>query len=287
MTFSSVLLFDLNELRLAAFGALFEPWAREAELKIQYVHDPEALSGLSDGDLLACLFSVGSLSLRDPTVSAIIDRIRGLSPNTPLIVLSDIVDSLEIAMAICTGLRGFIPTTMPSHVALAALNFIINGGTYYPHSTPGTAPAMSSVGPVLNQHADDMRVMNPPRSGEPSVVSIGVRQHLGTSAAFPSQSSPIPHEVVKDSLTKRRHVEVLKFLAQGETNKEIARHLNLTEATIKVYVRELMRHFGAKNRMQVALKASSGQGGDIPDLPIADHPDHVPNIGSFSGAARR
>ena len=60
-----------------------------------------------------------------------------------------------------------------------------------------------------------------------------------------------------DLLRKRRHLEVLAYLARGESNKEIARRLDLTEGTIKVYVRELMRHFSAKNRMQVVLKASA------------------------------
>ena len=46
-------------------------------------------------------------------------------------------------------------------------------------------------------------------------------------------------------------------MSQGHPNKVIARHLNLTEATVKLYVRQLMKIFHAENRTQLALQASN------------------------------
>lgn len=52
-----------------------------------------------------------------------------------------------------------------------------------------------------------------------------------------------------------RETEVLAALCNGETNKEIARRLNLSEPTIKLHVKTLYRRLGASNRTQAAMIA--------------------------------
>lgn len=275
MNSSALLLVDPNELRTAAFAAFLEPWARQSDIGLHVAHDPEKLADLPVHDTVACLYSIGGLSLRDPEVSRTIDRMRSLYPDSPMIVFSDVGDRFEIAMAVDLELRGFIPTTMPSHVALAAIQFILNGGTYHPHSAPGTRPAPDPAPTsAMIRHIDDHRSAKAPASGTglrpPAILQVGERSASVTTL---------------EPLTKRRHIEVLEFLAEGETNKEIARHLNLTEATIKVYVRELMRHFGAKNRMQVALKASAIYEAD--SAALTEDPAEPPMAGVFSGTMGR
>lgn len=53
----------------------------------------------------------------------------------------------------------------------------------------------------------------------------------------------------------RREREVLDFLLQGLSNKEIARRLELEEVTVKLHVRGLCRKLNAKNRTQAAMRA--------------------------------
>jgi two-component system nitrate/nitrite response regulator NarL len=43
---------------------------------------------------------------------------------------------------------------------------------------------------------------------------------------------------------------------QGEPNKVIARKLEVTEATIKVHVKAILRKIGAANRTQAAMWAN-------------------------------
>lgn len=50
-----------------------------------------------------------------------------------------------------------------------------------------------------------------------------------------------------------RQQQVLERLRCGDTNKLIARQLNLRVSTVKVHVRHIMRKIGAANRTQVAL----------------------------------
>ena len=45
-------------------------------------------------------------------------------------------------------------------------------------------------------------------------------------------------------------------MAQGKSNKEIARALDILEGTVKAHLRFLMKHLNAKNRTQLAVMAS-------------------------------
>ncbi|WP_134499464.1 LuxR C-terminal-related transcriptional regulator [Microvirga pakistanensis] len=53
-----------------------------------------------------------------------------------------------------------------------------------------------------------------------------------------------------------REMEVLDCLREGASNKAIARNLDITEATIKVHVKTILRKIGASNRTQAAMWAS-------------------------------
>ena len=57
-----------------------------------------------------------------------------------------------------------------------------------------------------------------------------------------------------DSLTTRER-EIIAHLVGGAANKEIARALAITDATVKVHIRTILRKLGLKNRTQVALYA--------------------------------
>jgi DNA-binding NarL/FixJ family response regulator len=54
-----------------------------------------------------------------------------------------------------------------------------------------------------------------------------------------------------------REKQVLGLLGVGTANKLIARQLGLTESTVKVHVRHIMRKLGATNRTQAALCLNS------------------------------
>ena len=52
-----------------------------------------------------------------------------------------------------------------------------------------------------------------------------------------------------------REAQVLEFLKQGDSNKEIGAALNLQVVTIKLHVRGIMRKMDAKNRTHAAVIA--------------------------------
>jgi DNA-binding NarL/FixJ family response regulator len=52
-----------------------------------------------------------------------------------------------------------------------------------------------------------------------------------------------------------RQMEVLKYLAQGLSNKQIAYQMNVSEATVKLHINALLRAVGATNRTQAVIKS--------------------------------
>ena len=81
---------------------------------------------------------------------------------------------------------------------------------------------------------------------------------------FPSHLSTLlmNHRMHADGRTPRfqrglsgREVEILRHLLDGDSNKMIANHLGITEATVKVHLKSLIRKIGASNRTQAAIWA--------------------------------
>ena len=62
----------------------------------------------------------------------------------------------------------------------------------------------------------------------------------------------------------QRETQILERLLQGDSNKMIANHLNITEATVKVHLKSLLRKINASNRTQAAIWAlNNGIGGEL------------------------
>ncbi|MFN8720698.1 MAG: LuxR C-terminal-related transcriptional regulator [Rhodospirillales bacterium] len=68
----------------------------------------------------------------------------------------------------------------------------------------------------------------------------------------------------------QREVQILRCLLSGYSNKMIANQLNITEATVKVHLKSLLRKINASNRTQAAIWAlNNGIGGDQMAAPAA------------------
>jgi DNA-binding NarL/FixJ family response regulator len=57
-----------------------------------------------------------------------------------------------------------------------------------------------------------------------------------------------------------RQTEVLELMCEGNTNKMIARTLDLTEGTVKLHVRAILKTLGATNRTQAVAIAKLHEG---------------------------
>jgi DNA-binding NarL/FixJ family response regulator len=98
---------------------------------------------------------------------------------------------------------------------------------------------------------DLLRALRDTASGRPA-LHPEVQQHLMREVAGRTSSSreQAPHA----NLTERE-VDILRLIAEGRSNKEIAAALYLTEGTIKGYVSTIFDKLGVADRTQAALYA--------------------------------
>ncbi|WP_341937460.1 two-component system response regulator NarL [Marinimicrobium sp. C2-29] len=80
------------------------------------------------------------------------------------------------------------------------------------------------------------------------VMSEAVTQALATAIRRPQPNN----EAKLDSLTGRE-LEILKLIAKGLSNKLIARELDISDGTVKVHVKHLLKKLGLRSRVEAAV----------------------------------
>ena len=70
------------------------------------------------------------------------------------------------------------------------------------------------------------------------------------------KAAELASQDLRNSLTDRQ-IDVLRLLASGKPNKEIARELSLAEGTVRVHVNAVLKSLSARNRTEAALVARS------------------------------
>jgi DNA-binding NarL/FixJ family response regulator len=76
--------------------------------------------------------------------------------------------------------------------------------------------------------------------------------HAGRKTLSPEVSFQLAEHATDDALTPAE-VRVLRLIAQGNANKEIAAQLAITEETVKGQVRNILAKLGAKDRTHAAM----------------------------------
>jgi DNA-binding NarL/FixJ family response regulator len=76
--------------------------------------------------------------------------------------------------------------------------------------------------------------------------------HAGRKALSPEVSSGLAEHAPDDALTPAE-IRVLKLIAEGNANKEIAALLSLSEETVKSQVRNMLSKLEAKDRTHAAM----------------------------------
>jgi DNA-binding NarL/FixJ family response regulator len=76
--------------------------------------------------------------------------------------------------------------------------------------------------------------------------------HAGKKTMSPEITFELADHTTDDALTPAE-IEVLRLIADGNANKEIAARLLITEATVKSRVRDIFSKLGANDRTQAAM----------------------------------
>lgn len=252
---------DDNRMRQAGIVSLISDWAHDLELQIRQISTKGVLRELeqSDGCRLV-LFSIGGTSIRASEARGIVRILHALAPDAPVVVVSDRDEPEEIVSAYQASCSGYIPTSMDPALALQAMGFILDGGSYFPPSALRLVAAGGSVPDGSDEDGDDDSDYDAGEGGDgvgSDGGSDGAPQLRGERPSV-AQLTPVQAEATNEprGLTGRQF-EVLQCLQKGQPNKLIARELGMTEGTVKVHVRQIMRKLGATNRTQVAILAAT------------------------------
>lgn len=97
-----------------------------------------------------------------------------------------------------------------------------------------------------------------PKSSSSQIMFSALRLVLSGGVYIPPQLLGSGFELPDGSLLSRlteRQREVLRLLADGKTNKQICRELDLSEGTVKAHLNTVYRMLGVANRTEAALLA--------------------------------
>ena len=232
-------------------------WAHQSSIDIRPVESVDAIPpiGADSAGFVPqlCMLVVGGTSLSDLDMALRVRSVVNILAGRPLAILSDIDSTAEVSLAIELGADGLITTNMATSVAVAALNFILSGGTYFEKASlsgiceqrgrplPEAEAATVATPPSPSDHA--ARDVMPAGVADPGTPADGT----GLTGLAGLGCQP--------SLTHRQR-EIVEMLKLGRSNKEIARILAISDATVKIFVRQVMKKYGAINRTQVALLAA-------------------------------
>lgn len=194
--------------------------------------------------LRAVLASAGYDVIGDaPDGASAVERAAELCPD---VILMDVrlgsgIDGLEAT-------RQIVASGLPSRILMLTLHddpayvreALLAGATGYVLKDTGIEELKNSIDQVLND-----------RTAIPvELMAAAVRQ------ADPKRS---PNQLLS-ALTERER-EVLKGVASGQTNKEIARQLAISPATVKAHVERIIAKLGVADRTQAAVLVA--QAGDV------------------------
>jgi len=104
-----------------------------------------------------------------------------------------------------------------------------------------------------------------PKTSRSAIIEAGIRLVLAGGRYLPPrivelatrQGGPEPAVAAATHAARLtdRQVDVLKLIAGGGSNKEIARELDLSPATIKAHIAAAIASLGAANRTEAVMKA--------------------------------
>lgn len=144
-----------------------------------------------------------------------IEVFRSYFPQPALVALSEQPRREVAVAALRYGAAGFVPKSLKAEAMLHAFQLVLAGERFVPAS----------------------------------LMSDGLAESGGLVAKDGGEA---------DSALQRltgREGDVLKQLLDGLTNKEIGRHLDVREVTVKLHLRSVYRKLGVKNRAQAVKMA--------------------------------
>jgi DNA-binding NarL/FixJ family response regulator len=153
------------------------------------------------------------LGMPKKTIRDLLQEVRIASPKTRVIILTGFADPDSVALVARTGAKGFVLKSGPLEPLLEAIQYVARGEAW--------ADPMLSV----TSHREFLRFAG----GE------------GDGTLDPLQA------------LSQRELEVVKLVADGLSNRDIAARLSISEKTVTSHLNHIFEKLGVASRLQAAL----------------------------------
>ncbi|MEP7138726.1 MAG: response regulator transcription factor [Caldimonas sp.] len=189
----------------------------------------EAMAGETGFELVLL-----DLHLGDDDGFTLLADLRSAHPAVPVVVVSASDRRDDVVRAMDLGALGFVPKCVSNDSLLQALRVVISGGIYLPAS-----------------------IMRSPGANESPFRPPWAHAWRDVTAGSPAAADGDQTEAALASLgLTTRQTQVLALLLRGQSNKLIARALNLSVETIKDHVAAVLRSLNVSSRTQAVLAVS-------------------------------
>jgi two-component system, NarL family, nitrate/nitrite response regulator NarL len=215
--------------------------------------DEAALSHLPSAEV--CVWLMGIEKCSESTFD-LVRRVCKTTPNLKTIILAQRQATEDVWPAIEAGARGFLYQNISSERLVKSLELIALGEIVVP------ADFLYAFGHRLSTAIQPSLPGNHPQETlalDSKADQFVDGKELANEKALPNDensSTALIHRL------SRRETSILRLLIQGAPNKLIARQLVITEATVKVHIKAILRKLRLHNRTQAAMWASSHLGND-------------------------
>jgi len=158
------------------------------------------------------------------------ERVTAEHPGTRVVVLTTYADDSSIQGALRAGALGYLTKDADRVQIARAVQAAANGQSVLDEAVQRKLVA------ALTGHPADAADADQSVDGRPGAAETG--------AAASAAGAAVPNGLTA------REVEVLRLIAAGKSNPEIARELFVSEATVKTHINHVFAKTGARDRAQ-------------------------------------
>lgn len=157
------------------------------------------------------------LDVKMPGMNGIetLTRLRAAGTRTPVLMLTMSREDSDLLAALRSGAQGYLLKDMEPEDLVPALEVAVSGG---------------------------------------NVVAKEMADTLARLIRGQTKDEPRPSPAPLAELTPRE-LEILRHLAEGQSNKVIARELDITDGTVKLHVKSILRKLAVRSRVEAAVLA--------------------------------
>lgn len=167
-----------------------------------------------------------------------IASLKDAAPGSRVLMLTVSEDENDLAAALQAGADGYLLKTVESDQLADTIVKVMDGESVISPEMMTKLVSVFRARPVV------------PHAPAPAPAA--------TPAAPPAPPPvPVPAEAPGLQPLSPREREILLLIARGDSNKLIARELDIAETTVKIHVQHILRKLGLSSRVQAAVFATS------------------------------